>query len=70
MMHGGVTPGGAMTCHGMRCDLIGVMGYEVMRRPNCIAALCDVDDVQDRVEVGVDELVTEENRLHQVYRAS
>lgn len=56
MLRGGVTPGGAMTCHGRRCDLIGVTGYELMRRPNCIAALYDVDDVRDGDEVGVDKL--------------
>lgn len=47
MLHGGVTPGGAMTCHGMRCDLMGVMGYELMRQPKYIPALYDVDDVRD-----------------------
>lgn len=45
-----------MTCHGMRCDLIGVMRYEVMRRPNCIAAVYDVDDVQYGDEVRADML--------------
>lgn len=56
MLYGGVTPGRAMTCHGRRCDLIGVMRYEVMQRPKCIAALYDIDDVQDGDEVGVDVL--------------
>lgn len=38
MLRCGVMPTGAMTCHGMRCDLMGVMGmrsYAVAKPYTC-----------------------------------